>query len=154
MTNTLPWRSPPQYIQTFSVTPADIDDFQHVNNVVYLHWMAKTAWAHSKELGFDMARYKQEDCGFVVRHHEIDYQRATPPADTIHCGTWITKNDGRLHLRRRFQMMSETLADTVAFGLSDFVTMRISTGRAQRMPEIYKTGYFCQPEVEALFTRA
>ena len=67
---------PPQFTLSLVVQEGDIDDFNHVNNVVYLNWMARAAWAHSKALGFDFAAYRQRDCGFVVTRHEIDYKAA------------------------------------------------------------------------------
>ena len=55
---TLPWALEPQFILTLDVRPDDIDDFGHVNNLVYLGWMARAAWAHSKALGFDFKAYE------------------------------------------------------------------------------------------------
>ena len=64
--------APDPFVLAVDVRDADIDDFGHVNNVVYLGWIARAAWAHSKALGFDFAAYRDRDCGFVVTRHEID----------------------------------------------------------------------------------
>ena len=90
---------PPQFTLRLAVQADDIDDFKHVNNVVYLSWMARTAWAHSKHLGFDFTAYRQRDCGFVVTRHEIDYKAAALANETVHIATWVSVNDGRLRLR-------------------------------------------------------
>lgn len=137
----LDWRIAPQHICTFDVCARDIDVFNHVNNVVYLRWMADTAWDHSTALGFDFAAYEARDCGFVVTRHEIDYRQAALADERVHIATWISNNDGRLRLRRRFQMISENSGKTLAMGLSDFTAMRLSTARAMRMHEDYVTGY-------------
>ena len=113
----------------------------HVNNVVYLRWMADTAWDHSKTLGFDFAAYEARDCGFVVTRHEIDYRQAALSGDVVHVATWISRNDGRLKLRRRFQMISQQTGQTLALGMSDFAAMKLSTARATRMHNDYVTGY-------------
>ncbi len=152
MTKPIDWRAPDPHILDITVQASDIDDFGHVNNVVYLGWMARSAWAHSKALGFDFAAYQKLDCGFVVRHHEIDYLAACFEKDRILVATWITRNDGRLYLRRRFQMLHEATGQTVALGMTDFVSMRLSNGKACRMPEAFKTGYLERPEVEAAFS--
>ena len=149
---TYPWRAANPHILSVEVTAAEIDDFEHVNNVVYLSWMARSAWHHSKALGFDFATYRELDCGFVVRHHELDYLAPCFEGDTIFIGTWITANDARLYLRRRFQMIRAETGQSVAEGLSDFVPMKISTGKACRMPKAFQEGYPARPDVETLFS--
>ena len=138
---TLNWRIAPQHILSIPVRARDIDVFNHVNNVVYLRWMADTAWDHSKTLGFDFAAYEARDCGFVVTRHEIDYRQAALSGDVVHVATWISRNDGRLKLRRRFQMISQQTGQTLALGMSDFAAMKLSTARATRMHDDYVTGY-------------
>jgi len=145
---------PPQFHLDIQVRDADIDDFGHVNNVVYLGWMARVAWAASKSIGFDFARYQSLDCGFVVTRHEIDYRRAAMPGDTVAVATWISVNDGRLRLRRRFQMISHNSGETLAFGLSDFACMKLSNARACRMPEAFASGYHMDESAEAIFAAA
>lgn len=145
------WLRPPQYVLSVDVRPQDIDDFNHVNNVVYLSWMARCAWAHSKALGFDFAAFEARDCGFVVTRHEIDYRAAATQGDLVHIGTWISRNDGRLKLRRRFQILS---ADNIelARGMTEFAAMRLSSARAMRMHEDYAAGYPQIDGIENLFT--
>ncbi len=145
------WLAAMPFIEKIAVRTADIDDFNHVNNVIYLGWMARTAWAHSKVLGFDFAAYRARDCGFVVAHHEIDYLHPAIVDDTIEVATWITQNDRRLRLRRRFQLRAQQTGQTLAFGLSDYVTMKISTGKACRMPADFASGYPVADGVEAAF---
>ncbi|HCD16867.1 MAG: acyl-CoA thioesterase [Rhizobiales bacterium TMED83] len=145
--------APDPHVLGVDVRAADIDDFGHVNNVVYLGWIARAAWAHSKALGFDFAAYRDLDCGFVVTRHEIDYRAACPPDTTALIATWITANDGRVRLRRRFQIILQGTGTTLAFAMSDFATIKISTGRACRMPAQFATGYPANDALEPLFTR-
>lgn len=147
----LNWCIAPQHRLSIGVRARDIDVFQHVNNVVYLRWMADTAWDHSKALGFDFAAYEARDCGFVVTRHEIDYRQAALADDIVHIATWISRNDGRLKLRRRFQMISATTGATLAMGLSDFAAMRLSSARATRMHKDYVTGYRLDAEAASYF---
>lgn len=146
------WYAEDPFVLTLDVASGEVDDFQHVNNVVYVGWMARAAWAHSKALGFDFIRYQELDCGFVVKRHEIDYRQACPPDERVGVATWISKNDGRLNLRRRFQMYGIKTQKTLAIGMSDFVTMRITTGRACRMPVAFKEGYPARQGVESVFS--
>lgn len=134
------WDYPSPFIVNLTVKPEHIDDFQHTNNVVYLSFMAKTAWDHSKALGLDFETYRKLGKGMVVRRHEMDYFAPSFEGEALRMGTWITGNDGRLRLRRRFQLINEQGA-TLLRGLSDFVCMNIESGRAVRMPPEFAATY-------------
>lgn len=140
--NEIIWDHPDPFIHEVEVEPRHIDDFQHTNNVVYLTWMAKTAWEHSRALGLDFASYARLNRGMVVRRHEMEYFAPSHKGDKVLVATWITGNDGRLRLRRRFQMVKASTGATLLRGLSDFVCINIETGKATRMPlefvETYK----------------
>lgn len=134
------WDYPSPFIVNLTVKPEHIDDFQHTNNVVYLSFMAKTAWDHSKALGLDFETYRKLGKGMVVRRHEMDYFAPSFDGEALRMGTWITGNDGRLRLRRRFQLINEQGA-TLLRGLSDFVCINIESGRAVRMPPEFVSTY-------------
>lgn len=135
------WDFPDPFVIEVEVKPQHIDDFQHTNNVVYLTWMAKAAWDHSKALGFDFAAYRALGRGMVVRHHEMDYLAASREGDRVKIATWITRNDGKLRLRRRFQMVDATSGATLLRGLTDFVCINIETGRPTRLPPEFVKAY-------------
>lgn len=69
--------------------PGDIDDLNHVSNLVYLRWVQDVATAHSRALGFDIEAYRGMGAVFVVRRHEIDYLRSAMLGDRIVLRTWI-----------------------------------------------------------------
>jgi acyl-CoA thioester hydrolase len=142
------WDYPAPFIHEVAVEANHIDDFQHTNNVVYLTWMAKTAWEHSKALGLDFAAYARLNRGMVVRRHELEYFAASHEGDQVLCATWITGNDRRLRLRRRFQMTNAKTGVTLLRGLSDFVCINIETGKATRMPPEFVATYALTATVE------
>jgi acyl-CoA thioester hydrolase len=142
------WDHPAPFIHEVAVEANHIDDFQHTNNVVYLTWMAKTAWEHSKALGLDFAAYARLNRGMVVRRHELEYFAASHEGDRVLCATWITGNDRRLRLRRRFQMANAKTGVTLLRGLSDFVCINIETGKATRMPPEFAAAYALTATVE------
>ena len=147
-TSPVAWDWPDPFIHEVRVEPRHIDDFQHTNNVVYLSWMAKTAWEHSKALGIDFAFYKRLNRGMVVRRHELEYLAASHEVERILVATWITGNDGRLRLRRRFQMVNAETGITLLRGLTDFVCIDIESGRATRMPPQFIVAYRPTARVE------
>ena len=67
------WDYPAPFIVEVDVKPQHIDEFQHTNNVVYLTWMAHTAWTHSVELGLNFYSYKDLGKRRVVRHHDTEH---------------------------------------------------------------------------------
>lgn len=145
----LPWDHPSPFIHEIRVEPQHIDDFQHTNNVVYLSFMARTAWEHSKALGLDFAAYKALNRGMVIRRHEMDYLAPSHEGDRVLCATWITGNDGRLRLRRRFQFIKPATGQTLLRGMSEFVCINIESGRPTRMPPEFLAAYKLTAHVEA-----
>lgn len=135
------WDYPTPFIVEVDVKPQHIDEFQHTNNVVYLTWMAHTAWSHSMALGLNFDSYKELGKGMVVRHHDMDYFAPSFLDETIWIATWITGNDKRLRLRRRFQMVNAHTGATLLRGLSDFVCINIASGKASRMPKEFINAY-------------
>jgi acyl-CoA thioester hydrolase len=71
---------------TIRVDPADIDQQNHVNNVVYLRWVQDVAAAHwFKEASED----EQKAVMWVVVRHEIDYKHPALLGDQIIARTWV-----------------------------------------------------------------
>jgi len=135
------WDHHTPFVTPFKVAAADIDAFGHVNNAVYVRWINDGAWAHSHALGLDFARYRALDAGVIVIRHEIDYLSPAMPGETALVATWITGNDKRLRLARRFQLCDEASGRTLARAKTDFVIIALSTGKPRRMPREFADGY-------------
>lgn len=71
---------------SLTISPADIDDLGHVNNVVYLRWVQDVANAHWKSTA---APADLERLAWVVTRHEVDYKAASYLGDVIVGRTWI-----------------------------------------------------------------
>lgn len=69
-----------------TISPADIDDLGHVNNVVYLRWVQDVASTHWKSTAVPADR---ERLAWVVIRHELDYKAAAFLGDDIVGRTWI-----------------------------------------------------------------
>jgi acyl-CoA thioester hydrolase len=69
--------------------PADIDNLDHVSNVVYVRWVQQAAEAHSTAIGWDFEAYRRLGAVFVIRRHEIDYLRSAVLGDRIGLRTWV-----------------------------------------------------------------
>jgi acyl-CoA thioester hydrolase len=76
---------------THKVTADEIDNLQHVNNVVYLNWVQQASEKHWKSIS-----NPKVDTAFVwiVLRHEIDYIRPAILNDIVTIKTWIGDSYG------------------------------------------------------------
>ena len=73
---------------TVVVRRADIDQQNHVNNIVYLRWVQEVATAHWEAAAPATTR---DAIGWVVLRHEIDYKTPASLGDEILLRTWVGK---------------------------------------------------------------
>jgi acyl-CoA thioester hydrolase len=81
------------------ITNNDIDQYQHVNNEVYLRWLMQAASAHSQDAGYGVDHFIKSKKGFVVRRHEIDYLLSAVLGDTLFIKTWVQPDKGARSIR-------------------------------------------------------
>lgn len=137
----LPWAWPEPHVMPLTVDASQIDEFQHVNNAVYVQWMEDCAWQHSAALGLDFARYQALDRGMAVLRHEIDYLAAAFEGDELLLGTWLVRPQQRLKMQRFFQLMRPLDGALLLRARTTFVCMQLTTGQPRRMPEELLQGY-------------
>ena len=115
------------------VRPEDIDDMDHVNNVVYLSWVQDVAIAHWKARATDALR---AEFGWVATRHELDYKQAAVLGDAITARTWIGAVDSRRF--ERFTAIIRTADGVVlARGRTLWCLISRATGRITRItPEL------------------
>lgn len=135
------WEVRAPFTQPVTVQPADIDDFGHTNNVVYLAWLERVAWAHSQHLGLGMDDYRRIGAGCVARKHELEYLAATFEGEELLLGTWIHENDERLSMWRAYQIIRPRDGRTVLRGRTLWVCVDLKTGKPKRMPPEFIQAY-------------
>jgi acyl-CoA thioester hydrolase len=74
-----------------TVEPDDIDDLEHVNNVVYLRWVQEVAAAHWVNVASEEMKQKYS---WVVLRHEIDYRNPAFLGDKLIVRTWVSSCEG------------------------------------------------------------
>ena len=122
------------------VSENDIDELLHTNNTVYVHWCQEAAWAHSKQLGLDIERYKELDRAMAITYSEYRYLQASNVGDKVKIGTWIVSWDRKLTMKREFQIIRED-GSTLLRGAMHFACIEISTGKPRRLPKEFIEGY-------------
>jgi acyl-CoA thioester hydrolase len=136
-----PWDVRQPFIQKMTVTAADLDQFAHTNNVVYLSWLERVAWAHSCSLGLDFPDYERLGAGCVARRHELDYLAPTFAGDELLLGTWIAECDAKFTMWRAYQIIRTSDAKTVLRGRTQWVCVDMKSGRLKRMPPEFVGAY-------------
>jgi acyl-CoA thioester hydrolase len=129
------WHLPNPFLNTWRVTPEQIDHYQHANNVTYVSQLEVVSWAHSNHLGLTIEQYQALDRGMAISRHEINYLAAAHVDDLIDCATWIVQCENRLKLARQFQFIRRSNQKTLLTARTEFVCIALSTGKLQRMPK-------------------
>ena len=123
----------------------DIDGLNHTNNVVYVDWCQRAAWAHSEALGLNLNAYRDLNRAMVITHSEFDYLRASQEGDEVMAATWIVDWDQKLTMARHFQVVRVADSVTLLRARMRFVCVELSSGRPRRLPPEFIAGY--GPEV-------
>ena len=84
------------FTKTFTVTTADLDELNHVNNVRYLEWVqeiSKEHWNHATRGNWE------DKLVWVVRKHEVTYFKAAKNNDVIRASTHVKESNGPISIR-------------------------------------------------------
>jgi acyl-CoA thioester hydrolase len=136
-----PFNSPiPPFEQTRIVQASEIDELNHVNNVVYLAWVNDIAVAHWNSLTSEAMRSKMI---WVALRHEIDYKAEALLGDEVHVRTWTGAARG-LRYTRHTRVLRERDSALLAEGLTYWCPIDAVTRKPTRPPA----------EIAALFSKA
>ena len=115
-----------------TATDADIDELDHVSNLVYLRWVLEAATAHSAARGWGHPEYRKLGSVFIVRRHELDYLAPVLRGEHVIAETWVASWKGASCVRateiKRGEQVVLRAATTWAF-------VSLTSGRPQRIPE-------------------
>lgn len=79
------------YTQKIIVRAEDLDELNHVNNVVFVQWVQDVATRHWNELTSPEIRVNYS---WVVLKHEIEYASPAFINDVLVVKTWVDKSEG------------------------------------------------------------
>ena len=141
------WDLPAPYVASLAVERSDIDAYDHVNNAIYMNWFDRAAWEHSAALGLPIEKCLKLDRGMAVVRSVIAYLRPAVLGDTIRAATWLLPSDGKLRVRRRFQVRREGDGATLARAEIEYACIELSSGRPVRWPPEFRERYVALEEV-------
>ncbi len=111
------------------VLPGDIDEQNHVNNIVYLRWAQDIAIAHWRAIASPEA---QEAIGWVVLRHEIEYKAPATLGDKIALRTWVGKAT-RLTFERFTEIRRKSDRQLLSQARTLWCPVNAQTGRPVRV---------------------
>jgi acyl-CoA thioester hydrolase len=120
-------KAPFRYI--ISVGAQDIDDLNHVNNVVYLRWVQDAAAAHWNAVA---PAQLQTNFAWVVLRHEIDYKRSAVLDDIVVAETWVSSCEG-VRSVRHVKMTNLKTGDLLAEAKTTWCLVDAVTKRPRRI---------------------
>jgi acyl-CoA thioester hydrolase len=115
------------------VAPQELDELQHVSNVVYVRWIQDVAVAHSEAAGLSLAAYKQLGAVFVVRRHEVDYLCPALAGDEVEAETRVVAMSPVTATRKTF-IRRVVDGQVLAQAETQWAYVSTSTGRPVRIP--------------------
>lgn len=141
------WDLPSPHLSGVTVAASDIDAYGHVNNAVYMTWFDLAAWEHSAALGLSIEKCLELDRGMAVLRSVIAYLRPALLGERITIATWLLPAEGKLRVRRRFQVRRERADPTLARAEIEYACIELSTGRPARWPPEFRARYVALGEV-------
>lgn len=120
------------------VQETELDDLNHVNNVVYLAWCEQVARQHALSLGLGTAALVELGAVPVAQRHLISYQRPAVRGDQVRVRTAITSSAGvrstRLYTVDRLNPADLPQEMRLAECQTDWVWVQPTSGRPTRIP--------------------
>jgi acyl-CoA thioester hydrolase len=126
--------SQPRFCLAIHPVATDIDELDHVSNLVYLRWLLEVAMAHSRACGWDYPEYRALGAVFVVRRHEIDYVAPVVAGQELRAETWVEAWRAASCVRRT-ELVRVADGQVVCRGATTWAFMSLTTGRPVRIPE-------------------
>ena len=135
------WDLPQPHTLAVEVAAEHIDGLRHTNNAVYVTWCEQVAWDHSASLGLDLAAYQRLNRAMVITRSEFDYLKPSYLGDKLRAATWIVEWDGKLTMRRHFQVQRPADGSTVLRASMQFACVDLESGKPRRLPKEFIDGY-------------
>ena len=117
-----------------TVSPSDIDENDHANNLCYLRWMNDAAIAHSSENGWPPMRYVELGASWFARKHTIEYLAPSFEGDKLVVRTGVS-DWHNIRSTRTYRFVRIRDDKTIAKAETLWVFVNLSSGKPTRLPD-------------------
>lgn len=115
---------------TITVPQSAIDDYGHVNNVIYLQWMQDAAIRHPESI----VEYQlPENRGWFAREHRIEYLTPAFVGHEIEVRTWIADYK-RVRAIRKYEFFRKADDRVITKGETPWIFVELTTGKPITIP--------------------
>jgi len=111
------------------VLEEEIDEYNHVNNIVYLEWIQDVAFKHWNVL---TQNNSQTDYVWYTIRHEIDYLQQAVLGDEVIIKTWVGETKGVKSIRHVEVYKEDTL---LTKSQTTYCLLNLKTRRPTRITE-------------------
>jgi acyl-CoA thioester hydrolase len=136
--------------QRVTVQSSDLDERQHVNNVVYLRWVQDIATAHWRALA---SQTDQAELAWVALRHEIDYLAPAVLGDHLLLRTWVGHAE-RLSFERLTEVRRASDSTLIAKARTLWCPVDARSGRPKRVSaavrSLFSSDAAAEPRIAAL----
>jgi acyl-CoA thioester hydrolase len=122
-----------------TVAPEDIDELNHVNNIVYLRYVQDAAIGHWKTVPQEIA----SQIIWMARRHEIDYLKQSFLGEELVAKTWVDDFVGVKSIRHCEIMRGEEI---LARSITHWISLDAQTLRPKRITEEIVMQFFPESE--------
>ncbi len=113
------------------VTPNDLDELDHVNNIRYLEWVQDISKAHWE---YTAGEILQKEWVWVVRNHSITYHDSALLNEEIAIHTRVLKWKGPLSIRF-VEMLNNKTGQLLVNATTTWCLIDTKTRKPARVPE-------------------
>lgn len=115
------------FFHKITVSSADLDEMNHVNNIVYLKFMQEAAILHWYALA---SKETIDSMRWVARRHEIDYLKQAFLDDELTIKTWVSEFSA-VTSHRHYEVLKGN--DLIAKAITHWVALDSQTLRPKRL---------------------
>tara|TARA_B110000008_G_scaffold141380_1_gene143076 strand:- start:524 stop:913 length:390 start_codon:yes stop_codon:yes gene_type:complete len=120
-----------------TVSKNDLDDLNHVNNVIYIHWVQEIAKKHWKSL---VSNEIIKNYFWILLEHQIKYLSPAFLNDKIRLKTYIEKTDG-VKSNRIVEIYNKDTKKLLVTSKTTWCLINANTGKPNRITEEIKKAF-------------
>nr|WP_299388670.1 acyl-CoA thioesterase [Allomuricauda sp.] len=125
------------YTESLVVKASDLDQNQHVNNVRYVEWIQEISKSHWEVV---VHRDERANMVWVVKNHNISYQRPAFLGDELVLKTHIQETKGPLSYRV-VEISNNKTGEVVVKAITQWCLLDAATLKPKRVPEDIQTKF-------------